>query len=104
MSQSSLDAIRSALSRLIASLESGNSDGIRDAQSDFSRAVDAAKSLLDQGKILVDIKGLPAAMHIYATRDLPDLIAEKKNHPAIIKELNQFKRVMDTVVLPRAAD
>jgi len=104
MAQSSLDALRSALLRLISSLESENDDGIHKAQSDFSRTVDDAKSLLDQGKIEVDVKGLPAVMHIYATRDLPGLIADEKNHPAIIKELNQFKRVMDTVVLPRAVN
>ncbi|MBN1881807.1 MAG: hypothetical protein JW885_06500 [Deltaproteobacteria bacterium] len=104
MSQSSIDAIRSSLTHLIASLESENSDGILDAQSDFSRAVDAAKSLHDQGKILVDVKGLPATMHIYATRDLPKLISEKGNHPSIIKELNQFRRVMDKVVSPREID
>ena len=81
MSQSSIDAIRSTLAQLVTCLESENMDTIITAQSEFSRAVDTAKSLLDQGKIQVDIKGLPAAMHIYATQDLPDLINDKKTTP-----------------------
>jgi hypothetical protein len=104
MSESSIDAIRTALTSLISSLESENSNAIPVALSDFARAVDAAKLLLDQGKIEVDVKGLPAAMHMYATRDLPELVCDEKNHPSIIKELNQFRRVMDTVVSPREID
>jgi len=104
MPRSSIDTIRLTLTHLIASLESENLDTIPTAQSEFSRAVDAAKSLLDQGKIQVEVKGLPAAMHMYATRDLPDLIIDRKNHPSIIKELNQFRRVMDKVVSPREID
>jgi len=101
MPQSSINAIRSTLARLITSLESKNIDTIPTTQSEFSRAVDTAKSLFDQGKIHVDVKGLPAVMHMYVTRDLPNLITDKKNHPSIIKELNQFQRVMDKVVSPR---
>ena len=104
MPQSSIDTIRSTLAHLITCLESNNGDTIPTAQSEFSRAVDTAKSLLDEGKIQVDVKGLPTAMHMYATRDLPDLIVDKKNHPSIIKELNQFRHVMDKVVSPRGID
>ena len=104
MTLSSIDAIRTTLMHLIECLESKTMDIITPAQSDFSQAVDAAKSLLDQGKIQVEVKGLPAAMHLYATRDLPNLIADKENHPSIIKELNQFRRVMDKVVSPREVD
>lgn len=104
MPQSSIDTIRSTLAHLITCLESDNDDIIPTAQSEFSQAVDTAKSLLDQGKIQVDVKGLPTAMHMYATWDLPDLIADKKNHPSIIKELNQFRNVMDKVVSPREVD
>jgi hypothetical protein len=104
MPQSSIDAIRATLSALLTSLEAHKSDTIPENQSDFSRAVDVAKSLLDQGKIEVDVRGLPAAMHIYATRDLPDLITDEKNHPSIIKELYRFQRVMDKVVSPKGVE
>jgi len=104
MPQSSIDALRATLSALITSLESVDCDGVHDAQCDFSRAVDNSKAFLDQGKIEVDVKGLPAAMHMYATRDLPDLIVDKKNHPTIIKELYRFQRVMDKVVSPRGIE
>ena len=104
MPESSIDTIRTTLASLISSLESENNDAIPVFLSDFTRAVDTAKLLFDQGKIEVDVKGLPAAMHMYATRDLPDLISDKKNHPSIIKELNQFRRVMDKVVSPREID
>ena len=97
--------LREKLDDLISKLEAGGDhDAIIAAQRAFSEAVDEAKKKFDMGKIDVQARGLPTEMHLFATKDLPKIIKDEKGWPSLLKELKQFKRVMDLVVEPSEAD
>ena len=73
-----IETLRERLKELIAMIEDGAApEAVLSAQRSFSNAVEDAKKRLDEGKIEVQVKGLPADMHLFATRDLPKIIDDE---------------------------
>ncbi len=97
-----IETLREKLRKLTAILESGEDlNAVLAAQKSFSSAVDEAMKKYNEGKIEVKVKGLPADMHLFATKDLPKLIEDESQWPNILKDLKRFERVMELVVEPK---
>ena len=97
-----IKTLREELRKLAAILEGGEDlNAVLAAQKSFSSAVDEAMKRYKEGKIEVKVKGLPADMHLFATRDLPKLIEDEDRWPNILKDLKRFERIMDLVVEPK---
>lgn len=96
-----IETLSERLKELIAMIEDGAApEAVLSVQRSFSSAVEDAKKRLDEGKIEVQVKGLPADMHLFATRDLPEMIEDENQRPRILKDLKRFMRVMELVVEP----
>jgi len=93
--------IRRAAQDLRDALKREKEEAIREAQRRFSEAVEAAWQMYQQGRIEVEVRGLPRVMYLWAMEDLPRQIEDRSNWPQIIRELEQFLRTMDHVVEPR---
>ena len=105
MGNRAIETLSENLKRLIAIIEGdGALEAIASAQRSFTSAVEDAMKKYNDGKIEVQVRGLPADMHLFATRDLPKLIEDEGHWPRIIKDLKRFERVMELVVEPKEGD
>lgn len=102
MENRSIETLREKLKELIAIIEADAAlVEVLPTQKSFSSAVEDAKRRLDEGKIKVQVRGLPVDMHLFATKDLPKLIEDESERPRILKDLKRFERVMELVVEPK---
>ncbi|MBN1572109.1 MAG: hypothetical protein JW984_02815 [Deltaproteobacteria bacterium] len=105
MENRTIETLSENLKRLIAIIEGDASlEAIASAQKSFTSAVEEAMKKYNEGKIEVQVRGLPADMHIFATRDLPKIIEDEGQWPKILKDLKRFERVMELVVEPKEGD
>ena len=96
-----IDDMLSKLEALVEELSSCSSvDSCIPIQKDFTQIVEEAMRIFKEGKITVDVKGLPLPMYFWATEELPEKIKDPKNIKSIRNQLILFKNSILHILNP----
>jgi hypothetical protein len=99
-----LEKIRETASLLLTALDTREQRAIQEAQQDFSEAVAEAWQVYQQGDIDTRTgQALPHSMYLYATRELPQEVAHLRRWSTVKREITNFLRTMDLVVVATEA-
>lgn len=86
---------------LLNAIEQGNPEAVEAGYHRFRKAVQAAWERYQQGVITVAARGLPRAMYLWVTEELPLQIRDSDRWPDVRRQLTQFIRTVQWVVEPK---
>lgn len=88
---------------LLDAISRGDSEQVEAACRRFRDAVEAAWDRYQRGEITTSVRGLPRAMYLWATRELPLKVQDPSRWDEARRELAQFIRTVERVVEPKEA-
>lgn len=88
---------------LLDAISQGDSAQVEAAYHRFRAAVEAAWDRYQRGEITTSARGLPRAMYLWATEELPQKLHDSVRRDEARRELAQFIRTVEWVVEPKEA-